>query len=318
MWPVPSAAPPLPPALGIPSACPVVSGRPGDVQGRGVTARCKHRAKRQQDHVQLLVDQVVDQVVILWAAFGCTSAIMDAGNPQHDVVALLEDILARPRSDPQHTVAPRVVAEAVRALGIDVTSSRDLDGQFKLNGFKEFTHKRCFPTKNSARGVELTLTENVRALCGDSAVVLFYDYPHPHFPSSCTGQIRLLLRPQPPNDWCRHIKYYGAGGTVAFRFDSVLSHLGIMRGACPESPYGLKPGQFLPAAYTDETIKGGLYYYGALNACPRTGQGKWNPCNEETIPSELRAFCGLGLISILKVTNVRAGPAGRDTQWAKS
>ena len=102
-----------------------------------------------------------------------------------------------------------------------------------------------------------------------------------------------------------------------FRFDGVLPHLVIMRGACPDSPYGLKPGQFLPASNTDEAVRGGVYFYGSLNACPLSGPGKWKPCNLETLNPQLRAFCGLGLISILRVTNVRAGPTTGDAQWSK-
>jgi hypothetical protein len=164
----------------------------------------------------------------------------------------------------------------------------------------------------------VTITENVREICGDSAVVLMYDSGRPYFSSSAPGQIRLLVRPQHGEGGNRYVKHYTGGGTIAFRFDSVLSHLGIMHGACSESPHCLQPGQVLPAFYTDEAVKGGVYFYGSLNTCPRSGTGKWKPCNHEILHRQLRSFCELGVISILCVTNVIAGPTSGDTQWAKS
>ena len=70
---------------------------------------------------------------------------------------------------------------------------------------------------------------------------------------------------------CIRDRYYDANGAVAFGMDSVLSHISIMHGGFPESPYSLKPGQLLPAQYTDEGVKGGVYFYGSLFACPPVG-----------------------------------------------
>ena len=206
---------------------------------------------------------------------------------QH-VVAQLDHILTQRA---KNTVAAGVVAQAVNHLGIKVSSSRHIGVHFNDNDIKEFTHERCVSTKAEGQwDKEVTITENVREICGDSAVVLKYEYGLPCFPSSAPGQIRLLLRSQHGEGGSRYLKHYAGGGTIAFRFDSVLSHLGIMHGACPESPHGLQPGQFLPAFHTDEAVKGGLYFYGSLNACPLSGPGKWKPCNLETLNLQLRAL----------------------------
>ena len=71
----------------------------------------------------------------------------------------------------------------------------------------------------------VTLTENVEEICGDGAVVLMYDYAFPTVSLTSPGQIRLFMR-----DKRRYRKYYDANGAVAFRMDSVLSHISIMSG----------------------------------------------------------------------------------------
>jgi hypothetical protein len=102
------------------------------------------------------------------------------------------------------------------------------------------------------------------------------------------GQIRLLMP-----EGRRYLKHYDADGTIAFRMDSVLSHVSSMHGAFPESPYGLKPGQLLPAQYTDENVKGGVYFYGSLTACLQSGQGKWKLRPQDIIDEQTQAFCDL-------------------------
>ena len=129
--------------------------------------------------------------------------------------------------------------------------------------------------------------------------------------STDAGQIRLV-RPDG-----RYTKYYDASGTIAFRFDSVLSHLSILHGAYPNSPCSLKPGQLLPAEHTDEAVRGGVYFYGSLNACPKSGSGHWKPSLQGENDEQTQRLCSLGIISVLKVTKVLAGPkAAKNAQWA--
>ena len=210
----------------------------------------------------------------------------------------------------------RAVAEAVKGLDVKVSTSQDVGGGFPVENMEYFVHKDCRSTHSEASWDDIwTLRESVAEVCGDDAVALRYDYDYPRFASTSPGQIRLLMP-----DKRRYTKFYESNGTFAFRFDSVLSHLSIMRGNFPEAPYGLKPGQLLPAQHTDESVKGGLYFYGSLFACRTSGQGKLTFEDlAGDIDPQVQAFCGLGIISILRVTDVLAGPTGKnDAQWAKS
>ena len=76
-----------------------------------------------------------------------------------------------------------------------------------------------------------------------------------------------------------------------------------------KAPYPLPQGRILPAASTDEAVKGGVYFYGSLNQCPKHGRGKWLPCNYDYLDQpRLEAVCGAGIISIVQATGIVAGP----------
>ena len=45
----------------------------------------------------------------------------------------------------------------------------------------------------------------------------------------------------------------------------------MMHGAYHDLPYGLKPGQLLPARHTDEAVKSGINFYGSLSSCRKSG-----------------------------------------------
>ena len=200
----------------------------------------------------------------------------------------------------------RILAETVKTLDVNVRTSQDIGGEFKDKCDGHFEHKGCYRTEKGQEGEMVTLTENVEEICGDGAVVLMYDYEFPRISLTSPGQIRLFMR-----DKRRYLKYYDANGAFAFRMDSVLSHISIMSGVFPELPYGLKRGQLLLAQYTDESVKGGVYFYGSLFACPQSGQGKLKlrDAGGKT-HQQVAAFCDLGIISILRVTNVKPGPKG--------
>ena len=136
----------------------------------------------------------------------------------------------------------RILADTVNALGIGFSASRDIGGEFQVIDRTDFVHENCART-TSGYNERDTVTENLQEVCGEGTVYLAYDYETPFSESTDEGQIRLVKQDH------RYIKYYDASGTIAFRFDSVLSHLSILHGAYPESPCSLKAGQLLPAEH---------------------------------------------------------------------
>ena len=214
---------------------------------------------------------------------------------------------------------PRIFAEALNYLKIPVSTNRPIGGDFTTFKNQSFEHESCIPT-HSPHDDPQTMIENLERICGDETVHFKYSYKQPMFASSEPGKIRLLLenpkfnRREPDK---KYTKSYSASGTLAFRFDSVLSHLSILNGAFPNMPYGLKPGQLLPAQNTDESVKGGLYFYGSLWACRQYGQGRWR-VPQNLFDQQTERFCNLGVITILQVTNVITGPKSTPGQWAKS
>ena len=110
-------------------------------------------------------------------------------------------------------------------------------------------HENCARTTSEDNIGQDTVTENLQEECGDGTVYLAYTISTPFLKSTDAGQIRLV-RPDG-----RYTKYYDPSGTIAFRFDSVLSHLSILHGAYPDSPCSLKAGQLLPAEHTDEAVR---------------------------------------------------------------
>jgi len=141
-----------------------------------------------------------------------------------------------------------------------------------------------------------------------------YDYDKPTFGIYDTGQIRMV---EPDGE--HYLKPYSSQGTFAFRFDSLLSHLSIMKGYHSEKAlYPLPQGRVLPAAMTDEAVRGGVYFYGSLNQCPKAGRGKWLPSNHEVMSERMQSICSAGIVSIVEATNIVAGPkSGSNAQWAK-
>ena len=207
-------------------------------------------------------------------------------------------------SNPQRQgdLAPRLLHELVADLGIQISV-----------GPQDITHEACYSTKQdgSARSPRM-LVENIVDICGEGTVQMHYDYDVPPWEGSSPGQIRILSGGE------RYLKAMDATGTVAFRQDSILAHLSMLVGFRPHAPYGLRPGELLPAQFTDAAVKGGVYFYGALAACPRSGPGKWVPSGGLPTNDNVEAFLRQGIITVLHVTNVIAGPAGSDQQWAKS
>ena len=66
------------------------------------------------------------------------------------------------------------------------------------------------------------------------------------------------------------MKYFENDEVVAFRQDSVLSHCCIMKGVegtCAKAKYELPLGRLLSAKSSDESVRGGVHFYGALENC---------------------------------------------------
>ena len=207
-------------------------------------------------------------------------------------------------SNPQRQgdLAPRLLHELVADLGVQMSV-----------GPQDIIHEACYSTKQdgSARSPRM-LVENIVDICGEGTVHMHYDYDVPPWEGSSPGQIRILSGGE------RYLKAMDATGTVAFRQDRILAHMSMRVGFRSHAPYGLRPGELLPAQFTDSAVKGGVYFYGALAACPRSGPGKWVPSSDFPMNDNVEAFFRQGIITVLHVTNVIAGPTGSDQQWAKS
>jgi hypothetical protein len=213
------------------------------------------------------------------------------------------------KDDEKHKFAARVMAETMRGMNIETSASTHIGGDFRANVNPVFEHEKCLRTQTQETH---TLREDVRELCGTHAIVLRYEYHKPSLGTFEAGYIRMV---EPNGD--HYQKHYGVKGTFAFRQDTVLSHMSVMHGFDEEKAnYPLAPGRMLPAISTDTAVKGGIYFYGSLGMCPSEGQGKWTP---HTKQKELQAVFSAGIITIIEVTNVCAGPSNcSDAQWSKS
>ena len=136
-------------------------------------------------------------------------------------------------------IAARVVAESMLAVGIGVTSSTHLDDCIPVHGQHVFKHEDCLKTsQESPSSHYFTIEEDVRSIIGKDSIVLSYEYTEPPLAGYKPGQIRMI-----DADHAHCLKYYKAGGTVAFRSDSFLSHMCIHRGCpCTAAAYPLPPG----------------------------------------------------------------------------
>ena len=211
--------------------------------------------------------------------------------------------------DAKIVFAARVTAETMRGLNIETSASADIGGDFPADVNGVFVHEKCVQTQTHETR---TLREDVQKLCGKHAIVLKYEYHKPSLGKFEAGYIRMV----DPNGE-HYQKTYGAKGTFAFRLDSVLSHVSVMHGYDEEKAnYPLAPGRLLPAITTDTAVKGGIYFYGSLGMCPIGGQGKWTP---HTKQKELQGVFSAGIITIIEVTDVSAGPSNcSNAQWSKS
>ena len=80
------------------------------------------------------------------------------------------------------------------------------------------------------------------------------------------------------------VTWKGSTGTWATRFDSLISHLCVMKGfpdsgraeLDPKYDFRLPTGRHAPAVFTDETVRAAGYCYGTLAAVPETGDGHWS------------------------------------------
>ena len=142
-------------------------------------------------------------------------------------------------ADEKTRIAAWIVAESLRSVNIGVTSSSDIGGSFPVNGEFIFRHENCRRVSLETR-TSFTIEEDVRNICGEHSIVLYYEYQRDPFAFYWPGQIRLV-----DAAGARCLKFYESDSTVAFRYDDLLSHLTIMRGfQCRAPAYSLPPGCF--------------------------------------------------------------------------
>ena len=141
-------------------------------------------------------------------------------------------------------------AGAMSAMGIRVSTSTDIGEGYDTGVNPIFTHK-CVHTSTNEQHV---LFEDAREFCGEDAIVIMYEYAKPPLAMSGDGEIRMV-----DPDGHHYKKKYSSQGTFAFRYDSYLSHLSIMKGYHKDkAPYPLPQGRILPASSTDESVKGAI------------------------------------------------------------
>ena len=135
-----------------------------------------------------------------------------------DIVSLrnlLEDVIrTRSQADARYIYisVARVVAQGMRAYGIDVTASKDIGGDVPVCRQKAFEHKRCVTTgRGDEQGIEYTVIEDVDDCCGKGAIVLTYKYPTEPFPPCQGGQVRIV-----DQNGVHYTKYYGLAARSDF------------------------------------------------------------------------------------------------------
>ena len=87
----------------------------------------------------------------------------------------------------------RILAETVTRLDVKVATSQEIGGGFPVLCDDHFEHTDCRSTQPREWEKVLTLTESVKKICGDDAVVLEYKYAFLPLSSTEPGQIRLLI-----------------------------------------------------------------------------------------------------------------------------
>ena len=219
-----------------------------------------------------------------------------------------------------------LLAKAVQCLGFDVTSNRRIADEFGSFDSTGVNHQNSHLTSPCGGAYE-TLYEDLNNLVGQNTIWLHYGNEDPSlFSSPRRGHIRLLK----PNDWryinaWRYIKKYEATGTIAFRTQSLLSHLSTLHGVFPmDMPYALKPGQLPPEQNTDEHTRGGVYFYGSLYACLLYDSVTchFTRLRQRRRAKQLEDFFKVNVISVLQVTHVMAGPSAHGEKnidlWSKN
>ena len=188
-------------------------------------------------------------------------------------------------------------------------------------GEDQFTHHGCKPTTGPDAQTPHIVLENIERLCGYGACHIAYRYDLPPCEASWPGQMRMMFQRGEQKQLQRFVKTFDANGTIAFRQDSIFAHLSMLQGFKPDAPYGLRQGQMLPASSPDQAVRGGIYFYGSLTAVPKSGDGKWTPYSASgNLSPKMTRFLKQGIITVLRVTNVIAGPKSSqsDSQWSKN
>ena len=225
-------------------------------------------------------------------------AVMDA-----QLLQRFEDVV---RSDQARPVA-YAMAVAISSLQVKVTSSHSLGPLFCVDAnLRQVVHRQCSHTKTH-------VTSDVTEVLNLGDTRLQYDYEFGNFRAASAGQVRVVAKNH------RYTKPVPTSGTYAFRSDSLISHLSMMKGYLPGLDGGfLPPGRASSSAGTDATIQAGVYAYGSLEQCPRSGPGKWSIQSSAVVSEALRSILNASVITVLQGVSPRAGPTSKNLgQWAK-
>ena len=225
-----------------------------------------------------------------------------------------------------------MISQILRSFGVSVCSSHDIGDDSKLleqHEISSFLTRDLYHTKKE---VEETVTESVRDIYGEGSTLLLYSYKQtPMVAPDGMSQLRCYLPKHPSKPGTFTMAVDSTVGTWATRFDSLISHLCVMKGfpdaGCgemdPNFDFRLPTGRLAPAVYTDEQVRAAGYCYGTLAAVPDSGDGHWTPPSTPagTHLALLREILAKGITTILHGRAFFAGPklARKNySQWAKN
>ena len=223
-----------------------------------------------------------------------------------------------------------ILAKLLGLYGIKVSSNRVVHASIPTICGENNHIFRTTATGNKT-GIQANMEENMYEVVDGQAVYLQFDYDHePLAAEAAESQLRFVRMPphsgECPNK-CKFSISTPSDGHRAFRVDSILSVLCIMRGfpissSAEEEMVGrLRQGDHCQALYTDEAIGSRIYCYGSLYSasCGAKGAGKWTPHRFPNTReyTELARFLSSAVVTVLEAASFKAGPnSDTQSQWA--
>ena len=257
-----------------------------------------------------------------------------------DVVPVMEKHLELARkieeSIQQCTHSERPVAAAIagilRTFGVIVKSTHHVGADIPVLDQEEVDTMMTRTLYHTRSEKEEEVTEYVEGVHGKGSTMLLYQYKQtPMVAADGNTQLRCYLPKHRSKPGTFTMTVDSTVGTWATRFDSLISHLCVMKGfpdsgggvKDPKLDFDLPPGRLAPAVYTDEQVRAAGYCYGTLAAVPDSGDGHWTP---PSMPAGndlalLKEILAKGITTVLHGRAFIAGPkAGKKSfsQWAKN